>query len=821
VNPRRRVLLIEDSPTQAERFRALLDQAGLEVAHAPSAETALDQLESVRPDVIVVDYHLPGLNGDEFCREIKLNVNTRAIPILMLTVERSDEAQMRGLESGADDYLAKSADPEVLLVRLRGLLRKSEGAAGILDAERFLSRARLLVVDDSPTYLHYVARELGAEHYIVEKETSGEAALCRLASERFDCALVDLEMPGIDGIEVCRRIGQMRRESRAALALVLLTSHEEKESMTTGLEAGADDYIFKSAEMPVIKARIRALLRRKFFAEENRRILEELKEKELEAVRARVEKEAAEARAAMADELAEANRKLEAASSATRAIAENAADALFMIDDKGRVSFTNPAAEKMFGFRREEMAGQLLDEKLRQHRTDEASGAESPFIPWMAAGKAVTRHEDVFFRKDGKRVEVAFSIAPISTDDQITGAVVVVRDVTERNRAEEQLRQAQKLESLGLLAGGVAHDFNNLLVGVLGNASLAQELLPPGSAKELLDGIVRAGEQAANLTRQMLAYSGKGHFLLEQLDISRMVQDVKGLVEPSIPKKIGLRLDLAPNLPPVTADRGQIQQIFMNFTLNAAEAIGDKEGEISIETGLQQVDAQYVRQHAGASELSPGTYVWLSVKDTGCGMDEATRSRVFDPFFSTKFLGRGLGLAAVAGIVRGHKGAILVDSAPNQGSTFTVLLPAAERAAMPAAAARPPAATHAGSGVVLVVDDEELVRKMAKKALENYGFQVLLADSGSAGVDLYRQQAGNIDVIVLDLSMPHMSGGETLPELRKIRPEARVIISSGYSEAEAMKGFQGNAISGFIQKPYTAGRLADKINEVMAEDHTI
>jgi len=256
-------------------------------------------------------------------------------------------------------------------------------------------------------------------------------------------------------------------------------------------------------------------------------------------------------------------------------------------------------------------------------------------------------------------------------------------DITLQKQAEKRLREAQKLESLGLLAGGVAHDFNNLLVGVIGNASLAREMLPPHSpATELLAGVLKAGEQAAHLTRQMLAYSGKGKFQLEVLDLSALVPEMSGLVRPFLSRKTGLEFDLDPHLPPIEADRGQVQQVFMNLTINAAEAIGSQEGCIKVRTGVREVDERLGSARAGATELRPGKYVYLEVGDNGCGMDEATRARIFDPFFSTKFTGRGLGLAAVAGILRGHHGAILVSSTPGKGSCFTALFPALGAAAL-------------------------------------------------------------------------------------------------------------------------------------------
>jgi signal transduction histidine kinase/CheY-like chemotaxis protein len=402
------------------------------------------------------------------------------------------------------------------------------------------------------------------------------------------------------------------------------------------------------------------------------------------------------------------------------------------------------------------------------------------------------------------------AVPMLDEDGRRRGAVGVFVDITEHKRAEGRLREAQKLESLGLLAGGVAHDFNNLLVGVIGNASLAKELLlPDDPVNELLDGVIKTGEQAAHLTRQMLAYSGKGKFLVELLNLSALIHELSSLIRPSISKKIALHLELEQDLPPVEADRGQIQQVFMNLVLNAAEAIGNHEGLITVRTGLLDVNERYMQLQPETAALVPGEYVFLEVRDTGCGMNDATRARIFDPFFSTKFTGRGLGLAAVGGIVRGHKGAIAVSSAPGKGSCFTVLYPAAHAAEERPVAARDTALQ--GAGVVLVVDDEQGVREMGKRVLEHHGYTVLLADSGLTAIDVVRRYAGGIALVVLDLSMPDMSGEETLPELRKIRPEVKVVVSSGYNEAETMMLFKGQRVSGFIQKPYTSKGLAEKV----------
>jgi signal transduction histidine kinase/ActR/RegA family two-component response regulator len=387
-------------------------------------------------------------------------------------------------------------------------------------------------------------------------------------------------------------------------------------------------------------------------------------------------------------------------------------------------------------------------------------------------------------------------------------------DLIERTRAEARLREAQKLESIGLLAGGVAHDFNNILVGVLGNASLAADMLPPRSpVRPLLTEIENAAERAADLTRQMLAYAGKGRFLVEPVDLSSVARETVKLVQPSISKKISLQLNLDGSLPAIRADRSQVQQVVMNLVLNAAEAIGDQAGLITIRTGSEQVRDRLARNDLGGAEMIPGTYVRLEVRDTGCGMDDQNKARIFDPFFSTKFTGRGLGLAAVAGVVRGHNGAVRVTSAPGAGTTLVVMLPASDENAADeldgvGSAAGEPAR---GLGRILIVDDEQVVLRTAKLALEKRGYEVVLAESGASAVEVFKQSGGRFDLVLLDLSMPAMSGQETLARLREHNSEIPVIVSSGYSETEAARQFVGQTISGFLQKPFTAAQLFEKV----------
>ena len=305
------VLIVEDSPTQAARLQEILEEQGWTVGWAASVEPAWTEMSRRRPDLMIVDYHLPGMRGDELCRRVRMNVEARGIPILMLTAQDARGGEALGLEAGADDYLSKSVDSDILLIRVRSLLRKREAAHSLSNHSNLtLRNSRLLTIDDSATYRAYLSEELRLDDFEVMEAAGGAEALKRLDNETFDCVLVDLIMPGMDGIEVCRHISEMRRATQIPTMVLMLTSRENKEDMTRGLEAGADDFVGKSSDIEVLKARLRTLLRRKFFQEENQRILAEIQAKELETVQALVAQRAAETRAALVEELEKANREL-------------------------------------------------------------------------------------------------------------------------------------------------------------------------------------------------------------------------------------------------------------------------------------------------------------------------------------------------------------------------------------------------------------------------------------------------------------------------------------------------------------------------------
>jgi len=312
----------------------------------------------------------------------------------------------------------------------------------------------------------------------------------------------------------------------------------------------------------------------------------------------------------------------------------------------------------------------------------------------------------------------------------------------------------------------------------------------------------------------LLAYAGKGRFLSEKLDLSDTVRKMGGLLQTSIARSVKLELDLADNLPVVEGDPSQLQQVAMNLIINAAEAIGERNGEVRVTTRLRAVEQEEVRRHFAADGIRPGAYVSLEVRDNGCGMDDATLARIFDPFFTTKFTGRGLGLSAVLGIVRSHRGGLRVTSEPGKGSTFQVLLPAV--AGQPSIALPEDAVEDLmSSGTVLVVDDEDVVRSTARSALARFGYTVLTACDGYEGVEVFRRHRDGIQLVLLDMTMPVMSGAEAFRQIRALRPDACVIVSSGFDQQEASRRFTSEGIAGFIQKPYTARALAKVVKQAI------
>jgi PAS domain S-box-containing protein len=512
-----------------------------------------------------------------------------------------------------------------------------------------------------------------------------------------------------------------------------------------------------------------------------------------------------------------------------RILAENVIDVIWITDMDLNVTYISPSVEKLRGFTPDEAMGQSLNEILTPESLNYAFQILQNEQENIASGSAAPQTMELkFFHKNGSRVMTETTInVYYDQNKQPLYFMGVSRDISERKRNQEQQRtleaqiqHVQKLESLGVLAGGIAHDFNNLLVAILGNAELAQTKLSDTTpAANHIGEIIKTSNQAADLCRQLLAYSGKGRFVVETLDISQVVKEMADILDVSISKKVVLRYDFAKKLSPIEADTVQLRQVIMNLITNASDAIGDNTGTISIKTGEMECVADYLAVSYLNDDLPEGVYSYIEVTDSGCGMDKETQAKLFEPFFTTKFVGRGLGLAAVLGIVRGHKGAIKVYSEVGKGSTFKVLFPACKDSALVAAKKEPVKESDIqhwqSSGKVLLADDEEVVRNVSQKMLEIIGFEVLTASDGLEAVELFSKYAEEIVCVLLDLTMPKLDGSEVFNRIRQIRSDIKVILCSGYNQQEATQRFVGKGLANFIQKPYRMHSLIATLKEVL------
>ena len=513
---------------------------------------------------------------------------------------------------------------------------------------------------------------------------------------------------------------------------------------------------------------------------------------------------------------------LSASENRSKAFFEYAPDAIFLFpaegDDVGRIIAANPAAARMHGYPVDQLVGMTIREL---DAPVDAAVFHARVRKILESGRIKFEVEHIDHAGRHIPFEVHAGVVEIGGRKHV---LAFDRDISDRRQLEEQKRtmadriqQAQKLESLGVLAGGIAHDFNNLLTGILGNANLARLELPPDSpVLANIAQIENASQRAAELCRQMLAYAGRGRFVIQRLDLSTLVAETTELLQLSISKKARLSFALQQGLPPVAADVTQIRQIVMNLVMNASDAIGDRDGTIKVSTGVLHADQRFLAETYLAPELPAGDYVFLEIADDGCGMDAETVSRIFEPFFTTKFAGRGLGLAAVLGIVRSHHGALQVRSEVGAGSTFRLLLPAADGIAEAMAANPTSDADWRGRGRVLVIDDEESVRGVAARMLRALGFEPVGAAGGDEGVRLFAQTTGGFVLVLLDLTMPGVGGDATFHALRRVDPGVKVVLMSGFPEQDAVQRFLGQGLAGFLQKPFSAAELRAKLRAALA-----
>ena len=626
---------------------------------------------------------------------------------------------------------------------------------------------RILVVEDNPAdrallriYLQHLP---GLQ--IIEAELGSEGLrLCQ--SESPDCVLLDFTLPDMTGVEFLETL--RARAGSIPCAIVMLTGIADERVAVRAVNAGATDYVPKSENMEAILEH--SILN----AIDKHRLERELETHRIDLARSE---------------------------HLHRSLMKALPQLVWTADQAGNIIFGNQQWWEYVAMEPGTFDGTFpwnevlhAEDRDRWRRTLRDSAASAPRFDIELR---ICRALDQQFRWH--------LIRAVRLDDGLRGQWLgTCTDIEDQKRAEQAMAQRQKWDSIGLLAGGIAHDFNNLLVGILGGSSYVSDVIPPEHpVQPVLRTILTAAEQAAHLTRQLLAYAGKGAFFVQQVDLSAIVRETCELVESSVPNHVKLRVQTAQTLPRVETDSGQVQQVVMNLVLNAVEAVPHGQaGAVFVRTFLDE----------GAG---PGPAVVLEVKDNGRGMDPETQTRIFDPFFTTKFTGRGLGLAAVQGILRSSGASIEVVSAPGKGSTFKVRFRGVVNPAPPpqAVVTETPAPAHAAT--ILVVDDERTVRQVCRMALEKAGCSVILAEDGAIGLRCLEEHGDEIQLMLLDLGMPGLNGRQVLEQARAAGRTLPVIVFSGYSEHEVAREFEGLQIAAFLQKPFSAARLTAEVTRVL------
>ena len=643
---------------------------------------------------------------------------------------------------------------------------------------------KILLAEDSQIDADLARREIRSvlnpcEFHIVETR---EAYLAALAEFQPDLIVSDYRMPRFDGLTALKLALQQERY----IPVIIFTGAINEDTAVECMKAGAADY--------VIKEHIKRL---------GQAVLHALEEKEIRRKRMAAESE------------------LRASEERYRTLVETMPDALVVTNQEGQITFASPTAIRLFHCHSEqELVGQNILERIHADMVAEAAQLQDDLL----AGNNVNSHEYLFRQRSQNYVEVELSASGLrDANAEVIGSVIILRDVTERKQAEqakaqleEQLRQAQKLESIGRLAGGIAHDFNNLLIPIIGFTDLVQIQLPEESpSRKHLTKIRTAADKATRLTRQILAFSRQQVLEMEIIDLCQIITEFKDILQRLIGENIRLHFKM-PNDPCLlNADRTQIEQVLLNLGVNARDAM-PAGGDMIIETDHVYLDATYVQTHPDASE---GPHIRLTVSDSGVGMDTDTVDHIFEPFFTTKEKGKGtgLGLATVFGIIKQHKGSLSVASQPDKGTSFNIYLPYPAGSTPSTPRKKPELATVAGSETILVVEDEMMVRRLICEALTAYGYDVIEAGDGQEALELMRVLDRPVQLLLTDLIMPGINGRQLYEQLAHGDPDLKVLYISGYTDdVIGQHGVLENDVN-FLHKPFSVYRLAQEIRNVLNE----
>ncbi len=638
-------------------------------------------------------------------------------------------------------------------------------------------------LEDNLDLLKDLLEEKGFKNVLLA--LSGQEALEIIEREdSIGLVLLDLMMPGMDGYETSRLISRNEKSRHIPIIVVTGGALRRDEALLKSFECGAMDFIPKPVNEVELFGRVKSALM--LFHE---RVLVRQKTRELE----------------------ESQKRYDLAINGVN-------DGIWDIDLITNQVYYSPKWKEILGFKDDELPNQIRIWEELIHPEDKDMVLDAMQDHWnqqtpFYSSEHRLRTKDGSFKSVYVRGKAIWDI-----QGNVVRMVGSMTDITPRRKLEKQLRQAQQMESIGRLSAGVAHDFNNLLTAILGHVKLGKKSVTPNSPTIIhLNQIERASVQAAEFCKQLLAYSGEGRYSVEEVDLNPLLQETIDLLSVSISKKITLKANLSKHAIIVEGDQSQLRQVALNLLINAAEAIGDDAGQISIQTGTVASDQIDLSNAVVAPDvLADCEFALLEVTDSGCGISEEDQKKIFDPFFTTKFTGRGLGLSAVIGIIKANKGVMKISSSVGHGTTFALLFPKQETPQEPAPSPiidKETFDTHwRPSGAILIVEDEEVIRELSATILQDMGYKTLCAEDGLEGLNMFREHAADIAAVILDLNMPNMNGKEAFDEIRKLDPEIPIILASGYSEEDVIRKFtEKSHNTGFLQKPFMVDTLEEKL----------
>ncbi len=821
------ILIVEDSQTQARQIELSLIPLGHPISLALNPGDAINMLKKEKALLVIADILMPDMDGYQLCKIIKTDMGLKDIPVVLLTQLSDPKEIIRGLECGADDFIVKPYSEDLLLTRIRTIL-SLKARHDQLDKQ-----IRILVVEDSPTQAEQLKYLLEDKGYTVLTASDGREGLDIMRKTPPTIVISDILMPVMDGYELAYEI--KHDESLRHIPVILITSLMDRKEVLRKASVVADGYFTKPFDEKYLLDKVESLIsspnhddrekstgkiditfagehytvtsgRRQVLnfllsiyenaVQQNRDLV--IMQKELQALNEQLE-----------EKVMDRTQQLEASERSFSTLAENANDGIFVLNEKGENVYVNQRTAEITGFSIKELLNIGIKDLIHP---DELPATMEICRKRLEGIQMQAQHESVFVRKDGRNIPIEISCSKTIWHDQ-PAIMSIIRDISWRKKMEEEFLRSSKMDSISVLAGGIAHDFNNLLTGIIGNISLAMAYVnPQDKVYNILNNLEKASLKAKDLTQHLLTFAKGGAPIKDIVSLAGLIRDSASfaLSGSNIRSEISIQDDL--NL--VEADEGQISQVIHNLVLNAEQA---KPADGVIRISAENINVTVEDQ----IPVKEGKYVLITVNDRGSGISKEHHSKIFDPYFTTKERGSGLGLATVYSIIKNHGGLITVDSETESGTTFKIYLPSSHKQIRTFPVTDIGEKPVSGKGRILIMDDEEIIRDTAGSMLTTLGYEVDSAKNGEEAMDLYKRaklEMRPFSLIIMDLTIQGgMGGKEAILKLREIDPEVRAIVSSGYSEDALMSDYKKHGFSAVIAKPYKLSELSRIVQKVISK----